>query len=108
MPWNKGAQVFAVLDYAAGVATVGETLRPTTLVIFGSPKIGGAVFRETQTIGLYLPLRVLAYEDSAGDVWLIYEDPADAALEHGIPADHPAIRAMQGALSKMTGVAAGG
>ena len=77
------------------------------MVIFGSPDIGAEAFKIGQGIGLYLPLRVLAYEDAAGKVWLMYKDPADAAAEHGIPTDHPAIKAMQNALKKLTGIASG-
>ena len=46
-------------------------------------------------------------EDVSGQVWLTYHDPADAALEHGIPVNHPAIMAMQGALKKLTMAASG-
>lgn len=104
---KAGAQVFAVVNYAEGVASVGGTLRPTTLVIFGNPKIGASALEVGQTMGLYLPLRELAYEDEAGKTWLIYNDPANAAADHGIPKDHPAVVRMQGALVKFTGIAAG-
>lgn len=104
---KAGAQVFTEIDYMKGVASTGETIRPTTVVLFGSPQIGAAAFQAGQTIGLYLPLRVLAYEDAAGKTWLMYNDPADAAEAHGIASDHPAIKKMQSALKKMTAVASG-
>lgn len=102
---EAGAHVFAVVDYAEGAATAGQTIRPTTLVIFGSPRIGAAALGIGQTMGLFLPLRILAFEDAGGEVWLLYPDPADAAVEHGIPADHPAVERMQGALRKMAAAA---
>lgn len=104
---KAGAKVFTEINFAAGAASVGETLRPTTVVLFGSPKIGSSAFKAGQTIGLYLPLRVLAYEDAVGKTWLMYNDPAEAAEAHGIAPDHPAIKKMQGALKKMTSVASG-
>lgn len=104
---KAGAIVFTEINYAEGAASIGETIRPTTVVLFGSPKIGASAFQAGQTIGLYLPLRVLAYEDAAGKSWLMYNDPADAAKAHGIASDHPAIKKMQGALKKMTSVASG-
>jgi len=104
---KAGAHVFTKVDYQQGAKSVGEDIRPTTVLIFGSPKIGGDAFKIGQTIGLYLPLRVLAHEDASGQVWLSYHDPADAALEHGIPVDHPAIKAMQGALKNLTMAASG-
>jgi uncharacterized protein (DUF302 family) len=75
-------------------------------MIFGSPKTGANALLDGQTMGLYLPLRVLAYEDESGDVWLIYENPGDAAREHGLPADHPAVLNMERALKMVTSAAA--
>lgn len=103
-----GVRIFAEVDYAKGSATVGNHLRPTTLIIFGSPKIGADALLTGQTMGLFLPLRVLVYEDRSGDVWLMYEDPMQAAREHGIPQDHPAVMNMVKALRKVTSRAAGG
>jgi len=104
---GAGARVFTTVNYAEGARSVGGALRPTTVIIFGGPQIGAAVFEESQTIGLYLPLRVLAYEDAAGEAWLLYDDPADAAAEHGIPEDHPAILNMKAALERVTSVGSG-
>ncbi len=103
---QAGARIFTTVDYAKGAASVGQELRPTHLIIFGSPKIGASAFQMSQTLGLYLPLRVLAYEDAEGKVWMIYGDPADAAEEHGIARDHPSIKKMQGVLKKITSVGA--
>lgn len=102
------ARVFAVVDYQQGAKTVGETIRPTSLIIFGSPKIGGAIFRENQSFGLYLPLKILVHEDVEGRVWLTYDDPADAARARGLAADHPAITNMKKVLTRFTGLAARG
>ena len=104
---EMGAEVFAVVDYAKGVASVGGSLRPTTLVIFGGPKIGASALSAGQTMGLYLPLRILAYEDQQGRTWLMYNDPAGAAEVHGLPKEHQAVRQMQVALDKLTAIAAG-
>jgi uncharacterized protein (DUF302 family) len=105
---EKGGQkVFAVLDFQKGTASVGLKLRPTTQVIFGGPGIGGEALAESQTMALFVPLRMLAFEDEAEKVWLMYPDPADAAVEHGLPADHPAVLRMKGALSGLVKVAAG-
>ncbi len=51
-------------------------LRPTELVIFGNPKGGTPLMQDEQTAGIDLPLKVLAWEDEAGQVWLTYNDPA--------------------------------
>lgn len=104
---KSGARIFTEINYTEGVASMGETIRPTTVVLFGSLKIGASAFQAGQTIGLYLPLRVLAYEDAAGKTWLMYNDQSDAAQAHGIAPDHPAIKKMQGALKEISSVASG-
>ena len=54
---SKGMTVFAHIDHAAGAAEVGMTLRPTDLLIFGSPKGGTPLMQSAQTIGIDLPLK---------------------------------------------------
>lgn len=102
-----GAKVFIVIDHQAGATSVDIPLRPTTLVLFGNPKIGSPAMVEAQTMGLEVPLRVLVFEDEAGDVWLAYENPADQATRRGVRADNPSIVKMQGALAKLTAAGAG-
>ncbi|MCP5074109.1 MAG: DUF302 domain-containing protein [Rhodobacteraceae bacterium] len=105
---EAGYRVFATVDYTKGSAKVGNSLRPTTLVVFGSPKVGADALMSSQTIGLFLPLRVLAYEDAAGATWLMFPDPRDAAAQYGVPVEHPAVKAMRVAFDKMTAAAADG
>ena len=100
-----GAKVFARIDHAAGAKSVDAELRPTTLLIFGNPKLGTPALQGAQTMGLDLPLRALAYEDESGAVTLVYQDPADLAAEHGLPQDAPVVAKMTGALQKLTGKA---
>ncbi|MEV8466369.1 DUF302 domain-containing protein [Fluviibacterium sp. DFM31] len=102
-----GARVFARVDFAQGAATMGETLRPTTVVIFGSPKIGSTALQEGQTMALYLPLRILFFEDASGQTWATYDDPTAVAPSHGIAADNAAIQRMQAALSRFSAIATG-
>jgi uncharacterized protein (DUF302 family) len=73
---SKGMTVFAHIDHAAGAAQVSMTLRPTNLLIFGSPKGGTPLTQSAQTIGIDLPLKALVWEDAEGRVWLSYNDPA--------------------------------
>lgn len=92
---QRGLNVFARIDHAAGAAKVGKTLRPTELLIFGNPA-GGTPFIEcAQSVGIDLPLKALVWEDAGGRVWLGYNDPAYLAQRHGVPQCSAA-----GALSK--------
>jgi uncharacterized protein (DUF302 family) len=79
---EKGLNIFARVDHAAGAAKVGKTLRPTEVLIFGNPQ-GGTPFMEcAQSVGVDLPLKALAWEDAQGQAWLGYNDPAWLAKRH--------------------------
>jgi uncharacterized protein (DUF302 family) len=73
---ERGLKIFARIDHAANAQSVGETLRPTELLILGHPKPGTVLLQCAQIAGLDLPMRVLAWEDEAGKTWLSYRDPA--------------------------------
>ena len=66
--------------------SAGLELRPTEVLIFGNAKAGTSLMQATQTIGIDLPLRALAWEDAAGQTWLAYNDPAWLTARHGIEA----------------------
>jgi len=101
----KGLTVFARIDHAAGAKKVDMELRPTELIIFGSPKVGTPLMQAKQTMGLDLPLKVLAWQDEGGQVWLAYQAPADMAAVHGLPKDNPVIKNVAGALDNFTNAA---
>ena len=83
---QRGLNVFARVDHAAGAAKVGKVLRPTELLIFGNPQ-GGTPFMECeQTLGIDLPLKALVWEDASAQTWVGYNDPAYLAQRHGAPA----------------------
>ena len=104
---GAGATVFARIDHAAGAEKAGMPLRPTILLIFGNPKLGTPALQAAQTMGMDLPLRVVAWEDETGSVFLSYTDPAQMFARHGIAADHPTVAKMSAALEKLTEAAAG-
>jgi uncharacterized protein (DUF302 family) len=95
---QRGLNVFARIDHAAGAAKVGKTLRPTEVLIFGNPQ-GGTPFMEcAQSVGIDLPLKALVWEDAQGQVWLGYNDPAFLAQRHGA-AQCPAVEALRKGLA---------
>jgi uncharacterized protein (DUF302 family) len=105
---SKGMTVFARIDHAAGAQEAGLALRPTQLLIFGNAKAGTPLMQSQQTIGIDLPLKVLAWEDAAGKVWLSYNDPAWLAARHGPPAqDSDMTKRMAAALEAAAKTAAG-
>ncbi|MEM9839599.1 MAG: DUF302 domain-containing protein [Pseudomonadota bacterium] len=66
---KRGLKTFAVVDHAAGAASIGVELEPTTLVIFGNPKAGTPLIAAEPLMGGELPLKALVYERD-GQVFL--------------------------------------
>lgn len=95
---GKGLNVFARVDHAAGAATVGMSLRPTEVLIFGHPKGGTPIMECAQTVGIDMPLKALVWQDAKGQVWLGYNDPAYLAKRHHVE-DCPAVGNLSKALS---------
>ncbi len=58
-----GLEVFAVIDHSGAAAAHGLALRPTKVVIFGSPQAGTPVMEAAPLVALDLPLKVLVWED---------------------------------------------
>ena len=81
---TKGLKTTARIDHAQGAQKIGETLRPTELIIFGNPMAGTPLMQSSQSVAIDLPQKVLIWEDGNGQVWLSYNDPRYLARRHGI------------------------
>jgi uncharacterized protein (DUF302 family) len=102
---EKGITIFARIDHAAGATAVDMPLRPTELVIFGNPRAGTPLMQARQSIGIDLPLKMLGWQDGAGKVWLVYNDPAWLARRHGLGGE--AAAAVAGLAKALAMLAAG-
>jgi uncharacterized protein (DUF302 family) len=103
----RGMTLFARVDHAAGAADAGLTLRPTDLFVFGNAKGGTPLMQAAQTMGIDLPLKVLVWQDEAGQTWLGYNDPAWLAERHGTgPEAAATVAAMTAMLRAVTREAA--
>jgi uncharacterized protein (DUF302 family) len=80
----QGVTIFARIDHAAGAHNVGLLLRPTTVVIFGTPAAGTPLMQAAQTAGIDLPLKILVWQGEDGVVRLTYNDPVWIARRHGL------------------------
>jgi uncharacterized protein (DUF302 family) len=98
---QKNIEVFADIDHAAGAKSVGQSLRPTRLLIFGNPQAGTPLMQSQQTIGLDLPLRVLVWADAVGKVWLTYHRPEFLAQQHHIKDRAEAVKALDAGLAAL-------
>ena len=91
---QKKIQLFAHIDHAGGAKQIGLSLRPTQVLIFGNPQAGTPLMQSQQTIGLDLPLRVLVWEDEAGNIWLTYRPPELLAQRHHVVGRDEAVKAL--------------
>ena len=82
---GHGLTVFARIDHSGEAAKAGSSMRPTQVLIFGSPKAGTPVMVAAPTVAIDLPLKVLVWEDADGKVWLSYNAPEYLQRRHSIP-----------------------
>lgn len=104
----RGMKVFSRIDHQAGAASAKLSLRPTTLLIFGSPVLGTQLMHQNQTIGLDLPLKFLVWQAGDGGVYISWNNPYYLAQRHGIPKNFALLSKMSQNLTELAKTAAGG
>lgn len=103
-----GMSIFARIDHGAAASAVNLVLRPTEVLIFGSPEGGSPLMQTSQLIGIDLPLKALVYQDTFGKVFVAYNNPSWLAERHGLNASATAVvAAMTKALGKIASQATG-
>jgi uncharacterized protein (DUF302 family) len=103
----KGFNVVAKVDHAGAAAKAGMELRPTTVVIFGNPKGGTPLMHCDQKAGLDLPLKVLVWENDAGETHLSYDHPSMLGTRHDMANCTSNLEAVAGVLKGLVSEAAG-
>jgi uncharacterized protein (DUF302 family) len=88
---KRGFVVFARLDHAAAAESVGLKMSRATVIVFGNPRLGTAVFIKTPTLAIDLPLKAMVWEDANGKVLLSYNSAeylyGTIYVRHGAPPD---------------------
>src|SRR5271167_169122 len=83
----KGVTLFALVDHSGEAGKAGIKMRPTKLLIFGSPKAGTPLMLAAPSIAIDLPLKILVWQDGGGKVWISYNNPEYLEERHGVPKD---------------------
>lgn len=99
---EKGIAIAARIDHAAGAKAAGLSLPPTELLIFGNPKLGTPLMQTAPTVGLELPMKVLAWQEADGTVKIAYTAPDALARRHGITGQEKILETMTKALDGFT------
>src|ERR1700692_2808999 len=84
---EKNISVFALIDHSGEAEKAGLKMRPTQLLIFGSPKGGTPLMVAAPRLAIDLPLKALAWQDEQGKVWLSYNSPEYLQQRHGFPTE---------------------
>ena len=79
---QKGFKIIAVVPHSKAAKKAGIKLNPTTLFIFGNPKMGSPLMQCNPTVALDLPQRMLVWENDNNEVFITYNDPAYLQKRH--------------------------
>ena len=82
---EKGLKLFALIDHSGEAAKAGLKMRPTKVLIFGSPMGGTPLMVAAPSLAIDLPLKVLVAEGAEGKVSVTYNDPQYLKERHGVP-----------------------
>lgn len=95
----RGLTIFSRIDFSGDAARAGLALRPTGLVILGNPAAGTPLMVASPTLAIDLPLKVLAWQDAHGQVWVGYNESSYLQTRHHFPAELEKNIAALGALA---------
>jgi uncharacterized protein (DUF302 family) len=82
---TKGLTIFCRVDHSGEAAKAGLKMKPTQLLIFGSPQAGTPLMLASPTLAIDLPLKALIWEDADGKVWVSCNTPEYLKARHNIP-----------------------
>jgi uncharacterized protein (DUF302 family) len=82
----RGLKVFDVIDQRAAAEEIGLSLRPTTLVLLGSPAAGTPLMDAAPMLALDLPLKVLIWAEDEG-ARVSYLSPSALETRYNLPKD---------------------
>ncbi|WP_204353026.1 DUF302 domain-containing protein [Salinicola peritrichatus] len=97
---TSGMTVFARIDHRQGAMSRDMALLPSEVIVFGDPKSDTPLMQCAQTAGIDLPMKALVWQDSDGQTWLGYNDPAWIAERHGA-SDCPAVAPLKQAMQEL-------
>jgi uncharacterized protein (DUF302 family) len=101
----NGFMLFTELDHAAAANKFGLDMLPRTVIVFGNPKFGTPVMKNTPLLAIDVPPKALVWQDDEGKVWLTYNSAeylgSTIYPRHGL-ADPPSTPALAKALTEFS------
>ena len=84
---TKGLSIFAIIDHSAEAEKVGLKMQEAKLIILGSSRAGTPLMIASPLLALDLPLKVLAWKDKDGRVWINYNSVSYLANRYDLPSE---------------------
>ena len=69
---SRGLGIMKEINHSQAAENAGLELRPTRLIMFGNPEVGTQMIKKNQQIGVDLPMKMLIWENAAGETWVGY------------------------------------
>ena len=81
---SNGIPLYAAIDHSRNAIEHGLFLKPTQLLIFGSPMLVTSLMEDQPSSGIDLPLKLLIWEDASEMTWVTCNDISWIAERHGL------------------------
>lgn len=98
-------QIFARVDFQALAAANNGNVRPSQLLIFGRGGILPPLLPAAPMIAVDLPLKVLAWEDADGKVWVSYNASDYLKNRHAIAGKDEVFKRLDAFMEALAGKA---
>ena len=97
-----GAHIFSRVDWQELSKKVNVEIRPNQLLIFGRGKGGPFIIKEAPLAALDIPFKAVAWEDSAGKIWLSYTNGTYINQRYAIDAAAASAKDIDATIEKIT------
>lgn len=98
----QGMRIWAREDFKKMGSKINVNIKPNQLLIFGKGRGGPKLISASPTAALDLPLRVMAWEDKSGRVWLAYTTADYMKQRHNIKGRDKVIGKINSRLKSIT------
>ncbi|MBO2012137.1 DUF302 domain-containing protein [Hymenobacter negativus] len=82
---DHGGTIYVRINQQTELRSVGQDLRPLEYLLFGNPKVGGAIMTANPVAALDLPLKVIAWEDEQQQVRVAFNAASFIETRYSLP-----------------------
>jgi uncharacterized protein (DUF302 family) len=98
---NPNLGIISEVDHQSNAQSVGLTLNPTRVIIFGNPSLGTPLMQSSQTTAMDLPQKMLVWQATDGTVNISYNDMAYLKLRHSITGEEDTLETIANTLNSL-------